>query len=167
MLFFGMAINYLIFFFSELPVYVLCPGFSWGVHLFPYGFINIPYILVIATLCFWSSLAMTYSVLPAFSLMFTKAFSTLFVCFLWLQKRCSFGTSRERRWDGEGGCCKNRCSLDLTLEYRSSKALVSRGSSTHNSGVWEENISLSTYMHVFHFYRKIEQRHTKIYMFSL
>ena len=45
-----MAVNYLIFF-SEL--FMSFAQLSWGAHfLLPYGFVNIPFILVIVTLLY-------------------------------------------------------------------------------------------------------------------
>lgn len=84
---------------------------------------------------FWLSLAMAYSMLFAFIFMFTKAFTTILVCLLWLkQNRSSWRNSGERGWSGEGRHFKNGCRWDLNPGRHRLQSTHPRLRSTCNRG---------------------------------
>lgn len=153
--FVGMAVNYLIFF-SEL--FMSFVQLSWGAHLLlPHGFVNIPFILVIVTVVwFWLSLAMTYSMLFAFIFMFTKDFTTILVCLLWLNKnRSSWETPERGAGVGTAGTLRVGIGGIRTRDTKDSKALISRPRSISNRGC-RKKIPALLLMRTLRFYRKTE-----------
>lgn len=150
--FVGMAVNYLIFF-SEL--FMSFVQLSWGAHLH-HGFVNIPFYISDSNCCMIlikpsNDLLMLF----AFIFMFTKDFTTILVCLLWLNKQKLRRNSGEGAGVGTAGTLRVGIGGIRTRDTKDSKALISRPRSISTRGC-RKKIPALLLMRTLRFYRKTE-----------